>query len=281
MKFRPAKKAFQVEDLPSTRGREFWDFFKTRFSLFLEIGGLLLLFSLPFLLSFLVKYYVLLYPASKSMEEAQYLSFYKSTRLLFDGVYSLCFFFLFLALSGIGRIVRQWIWGNGIYFWHDFGKGIKQNFKNYFFFWLCFSLFFVLDDFLSLTIKNSLITYVISGVILLFLPVLMMAMVETLVYNDSFFKLLSNAFSYLLKKPLITLLFFLFPCAVMCLTIIDQIMIQFLLFAILFGLLLPFYLVGWSLYCFSLFDEFTNKESYPSFYKKGLRFEFKKEGQDD
>ncbi len=279
MKFRPAKKAFQIEDLPKTRGQEFWDFFKTRFILFLEIGGILLLFGIPFLFSFLLKYYALLYPASKSMAEAEYLFFYKTTTLLFSGIYSLCFFFLFLALGGIGRIVRQWIWGNGIYFWHDFGKGVKQNFKNYLLFWLCFSFFFVLDELLSLMVGNSLVANLISGVFLLFLPVLMMAMVETLVYSDPFFRLLRNAFSYLLKRPLIALLFFLFPCAVVCLTLVDQIMIQFLLFAILFALILPFYLVGWSLYCFSLFDEFTNKESYPSLYKKGLRHEFEKEDE--
>ena len=281
MKFRPAKKAFQIKDLPATRGQEFWDFFKTRFALFLEMGGLLLLFGLPFLASFLVKYYALLYPAAKSMAEAEYLSFYKTTRLLFSGVYSLCFFFLFLAFGGIGRIIRQWIWGNGIYFWHDFGKGIKQNFKNYFLSWLCFSFFFVLEDFCSLTIENSLIAYAISGVFLLLLPVLMMAMVETLVYSDSFFQLLRHSLSYLLKKPLATLLFFLFPCGVICLTLIDQIMIQFAVFSILFALILPFYLVGWSLYCFSLFDEFTNKESYPSLYKKGLRYEYEKENKND
>ena len=274
MKFRPAKKAFRIEDLPDTRGKEFLDFFKTRFSLFLEIGGILLLFGVPFLLSFLVKYYAILLPASKSMEEAQYLSFYKTTSLVFDGIYSLSFLFIFLALAGIGRIVRQWIWGNGIYFWHDFGKGIRQNFKSYFLFWLCFSFLFVLEDFVSLTVKHAFASYILSGLFLLPLPILMMGMVETLVYNDSFLKLLKNALSYLVTNPLISLAFFLFPCGVMCLTLIDQIMIQALLFVLLLGVLFPFYVVGWCLYCFYLFAEFTNKETYPALYKKGLKAEF-------
>ena len=71
-----------------------------------------------------------------------------------------------------------------------------------------------------------------------------------------------------------SLAFFLFPCGVMCLTLIDQIMIQALLFVLLLGVLFPFYVVGWCLYCFYLFDEFTNKETYPALYKKGLKAEF-------
>ncbi len=79
MKFRPAKKEFSLDDLPENRGKQFLDFFKTRPLLFLQIGLVILLFALPFLLTFLVKYYAILLPASKTMEEAQKISFYKTT----------------------------------------------------------------------------------------------------------------------------------------------------------------------------------------------------------
>ena len=108
MKFRPAKKEFSLDDLPETRGKQFLDFFKTRPLLFLQIGLVILLFALPFLLTFLVKYYAILLPASKTMEEVEYLSFYKTTTLVFDLFYGISFFFIFVALAGIGRIIRQW-----------------------------------------------------------------------------------------------------------------------------------------------------------------------------
>ena len=167
MKFRPAKKEFSLDDLPETRGKQFLDFFKTRPLLFLQTGLVILLFALPFLLTFLVKYYAILLPASKTMEEVEYLSFYKTTTLVFDLFYGISFFFIFVTLAGIGRIIRQWAWGEGIYFWHDFKKGIKQNIKVFSIYWFLFSLCFFLNDLVSFLINNAIVVYIISGLILL------------------------------------------------------------------------------------------------------------------
>lgn len=280
MRLKPKKEAFSIDDLPSNRREQFFDFLKTDPLMFLKIGLLLLLFALPFLFAFLFKYYVLLYPASKSMEETAYLSFYETTSLLFNGIYAFCFFFLFLSFAGLGRIVRQWAWGNGIYFWHDFGKGAKQNFKSYVVYWLLFSLAYFVCETLFLVVRNSLVSYFASGLCLLLSLPLMMAMSESLVYANSTGKCLLNGFSYVLKRPLVSLAFFLFPCAAICLSLLNQIMVLLLALTLFFLLILPLYFVGWHLYCFSLFDAFTNKAYYPDLYKKGLRYEFKKEAEE-
>ena len=274
MKFKPAKKEFSLDDLPETRGKQFLDFFKTRPLLFLQIGLLLLLFAIPFLATFLIKYYGILLPASKTMEGDEYISFFKTTTLVFDVFYILSFFFLFLALSGLGRIMRQWAWGEGIYFWHDFKKGIKQNIKGYSLYWISFSIIFFLSDLLSLLISNRILSYFLTGFLLLFLPFIMMGMSQSLFYTNSFAKTLSNSFFYCLKKPLITFVFLLLSYAMLCLTLIDQIMIQALCFLFLFLLVLPLFICGWRQFSLSIFDEYTNKEFYPNTYQKGLRGEF-------
>lgn len=280
MKFKPAKKEFGVNDLPLNRKAQFLDFFKTRPALFLEIGGLLLLFFIPFLVAFLFKYYAVLLPAQKGLSEAEFLSFYKTNCLVFDAIYCLCFFFVFIGLSGIGRIIRQWAWGNGIYFWHDFAKGVKQNIKIYLLFWLLFCLFYFISDLLTLTMGNFFTQYIFAGVALLLFPVLMMAMCQSLIYSNKVLKLFGNSFSYCLKKPLFTLLFLLFPYGVLCLSFIDMIMVLFLVYVILILIVFPLYVVSWHLHCLSLFDDFTNKEYYPNLYKKGLREEFIKENEE-
>ncbi len=276
MKFRPAKKEFSLDDLPETRGKQFLDFFKTRPLLFLQIGLLLLLFAIPFLATFLIKYYGILLPASKTMEGDEYISFFKTTTLVFDAFYILSFFFLFLALSGLGRIIRQWAWGEGIYFWHDFKKGIKQNIRSYSLYWIAFSLLFFLSDLLSLLLSNRIVSYFLTGFLLLFLPLIMMGMSQSLFYTNPFGKTLSNSFFYCLKKPLITFVFLLLSYAILCLTLINQIMIEALCFLFLFLLILPLFICGWHQFSLSIFDEYTNKEFYPNIYQKGLRGEFLK-----
>ncbi|HAS56444.1 MAG TPA: hypothetical protein DEF61_04825 [Firmicutes bacterium] len=280
MKFKPSKKEFLVADLPVNRKAQFFDFFKTRPMLFLEIGLLLLLFFSPFLVAFIFKYYVVLLPAYNSLSETEYISFYLTNSLVFDFVYCLCFLFVFIGLSGIGRIIRQWAWGNGIYFWHDFIKGVKQNIKAYLLFWLLFSVFYFVSDLLVLTMGNFFTKYIFAGISLLLFPVLIMGMCLSLIYSDRPLKLLINSFSYCLKRPFYTFLFLLFPYGVLCLNLIDQIMVLFLVVVILILIIFPLYMVAWHLYCLSLFDDFTNKEYYPNLYKKGLREEYIKENEE-
>jgi len=280
MKFRPAKKSFTIDDLPANRKEQFIDFLKTRFGLFLSFGGLFLLFGLPLLAAFLFKYYAILLPASKTLTETEYPSFYKSTCLLFDAIYCFCFLFLFLALSGLGRIFRQWAWGKGVFFFHDFLTGLKRNFPTYLFLWFLFSIFFLLSEAVSLTVAQTWISYLVSGFAILLLPILFMAMSQTIFYSNNLGKLLSNSFSYCFKKPLSTIAFMLFPYAALCLNLIDQVMIMALVMALSLLLISPFYFVGWNLFSLSLFDEFTNRENYPSVYQKGLKGEFLGERED-
>ncbi len=280
MKFRPSKKDFSIDDLPSTRKAQLLDFFKTRFGMFFSFGGIFLLFGLPLLIAILLKYYLFLLPASQSLEEASYIPYYKTTCLIFNFVYCICFLFLFLAFAGLGRVFREWAWGKGVYFFHDFLTGIKKNFPSYLLLWFLFSLFYFVSKFISLSVSQIWVSYLAGGLCLLLLPVLLMAMSQVLYYSNNVGKLFANSFSYCFKKPLVTFAFLLFPYGVLCLGLIDQVMIMILVIALMFLLLLPFYFVGWHLFALTIFDEFTNKEYYPSIYHKGLRGEFVKEKEE-
>ncbi len=277
MKFRPAKRDFTVDNLPNSRKAQFFDFFRTRLGMFFSFGGVFLLFGVPLIAAILLKYYMFLVPASKTLGEADYASYHKTICLIFDFVYCLCFLFFFLAFAGLGRIFRNWAWGKGIYFFHDFLLGIKKNFPSYFPLWFIFSFFFFASEFVSLSVSESWISYLVGGACLLLVPPLLMAMSEVLYYSNSFGKLLMNSFSYCFKKPLMTLIFLLIPYGTLCLGLIDWIMIMVLIVALVMLLLLPVIYVSWNLYALSIFDEFTNSEYYPSIYHKGLRDEFVKE----
>ncbi len=277
MKLRLGKKDFSVEDLPNSRKAQFLDFCKTRFGMFFSFGGIFLLCGLPLLAAILVKYYLFLLPAYKSLSEAEYVSFYKTTCLIFTLLYCLCFLFLFLGAAGLGRVFRQWAWGKGVYFFHDFLLGIKKNFPSYLLLWLLWSLFYFLSKFISLSVSSIWLSYLSGGICLLLLPALFMAMSQVLYYSSSLTKLFVNSFSYCFKKPLVTFAFLLIPYGVLCFGLIDQVMVMVLVVALSLLLLLPFYFVGWNLFALTIFDEFTNREYYPAIYQKGLRGEFKKE----
>ena len=276
MRFKPSNKAYSIDDLPATRQKQFVDFFKTRPGLFFQLGGVLLLFALPFLACFLFKYYGILYPASQSLDPEEFEAFSKTNTLVFDGVYALCFLLIFLALAGLGRIIRQWAWGEGIYFWRDFGKGIQQNGKTALLCWVLFSLGFWGSDLISLLVPFLWVSIFFDGLCLLLLPFLMMLLVQSFVYSNPLGKALANSFFYLFKKPWWVLLFLLFPFGFFLLPLIDSILWQAFSYFLVFFLAMPRFMTGWELYCFSLFDAYTNQEFYPEIYQKGLRGEFQK-----
>lgn len=274
MRNKAALRDFTIDALPHNRAQQFGDLLKTRFSLMFCFGGVFLLFAVPFLLSFFIKYLYVLPAAESSLSPEDYLLFSNTTDLVFDGIYVLCFFLFALGLAGSARVLRQWVWGQGVYFWHDFALGIKQNWKSYLLTAFLFGAIRTLADFLGFLGSNWLWANLPSWIALLLIPWGMMLLSFESLYSASYPKALGSSFSYLMKKPLAVLLFFLFPLGVMSLELIPLPFVQFIAYVVLFFAVFPFFILGWYLFCLSLFDEFTNKAYYPEYFHRGLADEF-------
>ena len=252
---------------PHTRKQVFFDCCKVRFLLRLELGLLCLLFLSPLLLlSFAedTNLTVLLSGAEPDM------GLYAATRVLFSLVKIPCFAVFGIGLSGIIRILRQLIWGEGIFFWEDFFLGIRQN-------WKVYAILFLLLGFANsgnvilTTASSQTPGYVFFAVcVMLVLPVSIWMLLQTCVYDMKFMDKFHNALQfYLLTFPK-TLGLLILTLALLSLSLIPVLLVKYIAIgiAVLF-LAVPLCMV-WLLFACSAFDKHINEKAYPELMNKGL-----------
>ncbi len=133
-KIRSSTTDFDASRLPSTRWQSFIDILRNRWSVLLELGGVLFAFALPLLVHLMlvrvaVFEYNLAYDqglidrSRAMMEIGQTLNagnLMVMPLLLIFGI----------GLSGGLRILRQLIWQDNVFFFHDFKQGIKAHLRD-------------------------------------------------------------------------------------------------------------------------------------------------------
>ena len=140
----------------------------------------------------------------------------------------------FVVLTGGLRIYRLLGWGDGVFFFHDFFKGIKLNFKTGLLVGLFLGIYLFITKFvggaLSLYVNGNLgigVEWFLKGIFFLFfLPISICVLMITTYFNDNFLKSVSNSFFLYSSRP-----FFFIPCSL------------FLLVIYLFPLISNYYLV--------------------------------------
>ena len=110
------------------------------YSVLLKCGLMLLVFFTPLVgFSFFMDFYFVSL-MSHSTEEV------KQTILIYNWIYQggliLTSYIAILGLSGVIHVLRNLIWGEGIFFKEDFGEGIKLNAGKDIIFAVIFSLFY-------------------------------------------------------------------------------------------------------------------------------------------
>jgi len=276
MRRRAAEKDADASLLPATRGAQYGDMLRHRPMLFAAFGGINLLFGLPFLtaLSFNELFFLPAEAARLSKEE--YARFLNTNSLVFDAVYGVCLLILLLGHAGKIGVMKRWAWGEGVFFWRDFGRGIRENWLSFACSGLLFSLLYLAADYAGMSLPGKMLPLLPMGLVLLLIEPLLLGDWVRGYYQEGVFRAWGAGFRFLAKCPGEAFLFFLLYPALLALLMIPKPFFEVLSFALAL-LLLPFYEVGWHLFSLSLFDEFTNAESYPSYYHKGLRDEFEDE----
>ena len=270
--------------LPSNRWELFWDIFKGRFWKLVGINLLILLFCIPVILLFAVRYVYIagsgsMYPFSQGfgvgygapvamngMSESIILNTNMSVYLLFPIVALIAA----VGISGGAYVIRNMVWTEGIFVANDFWKGVKQNFKQMALIAVVYSFVFYLSN-ISIALANTQIAYgtgkewlfiiskVLSVIFLLYFSVMtlhMITMTET--YDLKFRHLLKNSFLFTLALLPQNILFIILGAIPFLLTSLG---VQFLtvigiLLIILFGISL--FLLIWTDYCQWAYDKFIN-----------------------
>jgi hypothetical protein len=270
--------------LPSTRKKAFLDILHQRYDIALKIGLLFFLFSLPLLGVF--TYWNGLYEAAAQQRanseigESAYSSLIVSLSLGEAGALGLLFLLFSFPVSACLRVWKLLAYYEGLSFFYDAKKGIRQNGKAVFFvllggvllYWLAFSIFV----FAFFGMKETPLYGQILGSLplviwaLVVLPVLLLSLSLSAVYSLSFGALCKTAFQIYVNSLLPCLGFALLFLAPFGLLFLPNAWAQALAMALYFFAYIPLFGQGFFLYSLSRFDFLLNEKNYPSLYHKGL-----------
>lgn len=258
-------------NLPNNRRNEFFYLIKYRWKSIMLIGGILFLFSIPLLGSILLKDLKAISIVTSSDESDL------SSLLINDLFYSFfiipSFVILFIGLSGVYRVIRNYIWAEGVIFKSDFFIGIKQNWLAFAIDGFIFSTLFYGIYLATIYIEIPYLKYLpIALCFILIYPVILIHMNLTVVYKNSYLKQMKNAMLLYIRRAYIYLPLFILLITVPFIFFIFYIplIIKFIVLILFIDVFLPFYILLFSTYSTSVFDFYINKENHVEIYNKGL-----------
>lgn len=258
--------------LPHNRRQVFFDCIKMRYGVFVLSGLLLFAFLLPF---FAVKIYseivyanvfTIATDAALLETSAKNIKFYASI------AYIPCMAIFSLALAGVVRVIRQLVWAEGLFFWKDFGAGIKQNGASYVLTAVIFSSIFALNRFiLTIDTTGSFVAYIPTGlIVMLVIPITLFTLSLTAVYTNKYSVTVKNAALLYSKNIPASLIFSLMLVSLLLLDLITVGILKYVIMAILAVFLLPLFIEARFLFDCYVFDKYINVYSYPDYVDKGM-----------
>ena len=273
MKQKTSRIDYSKAMLPRTRKAQLGDVFKMNYSVLLKCGLLLFVFFIPLLAYslFMDFYYMsLMQYTTEDIEQTRTLFFY----FLYSGI-TLLTLPVIVAISGITHILRNLIWGEGIYFASDFGAGIKQNApKNLIFGFITGVLFFI-SYFVSTLFNVSIISYLpLILFTIIFLPTYFWMLFLNNTYSSNWTSLVKNSFFFYIRHIGWSLLGLLMPLCLVGLLFMPLALIwlKYIILTLFIVFIFPIIFLIMTLYTTSKFDQYINKEYYPDYYMKGLNY---------
>ena len=257
--------------LPRTRREQFSDCFKMNYALILKCGLLLFTFALPLIgfCLFMDFYYVSLSQhATEAVDQTLLIFFY----LYNLGVVILCVPIV-VGLGGVTHVLRNFIWGEGIFFKSDIGLGIKENTGKNVLFFLFLGIFYLLSYFIYSMFGVPIVSYLPLALFALILfPIYLWIVFLNNTYKSGFGALLRNGTFFYVKSLGWSLLGSIMLLSLVALLVIPiyLIWIKYLIVALFFIFLLPIVILLMTLYSTYKFDNYINKETYPDHFLKGL-----------
>lgn len=272
---KPASHAYTANMLPKNRKEVFVDILRLHWGKLLGMGLLITLFSLPIHLAALFcDWYIASINTDNITSDhlQQSIIELQNLRLLINIPFLMI---LAIPLSGIMRVLRQYAWGENVFFSYDFVKGVRQNigqtlavaFVGGFTFLLaiaCFRMVADTSDFLSYMALIPL------GIFLMLIFPLCCYMIAAIpIYSNNLLSNLKAALLVYSKNSFKTLLTLACLCAVFILPLVPN--VYFHIFGrVISSLLTPILLLAWDLFSYEQFDRCINRTEQPELVGKGI-----------
>ena len=260
-----SSKDFDDSLLPVTRGKQVLYLYKSRFGIIVGIGLTLLLFSIP-LIVFMVMNDLAL--SNIDPNDAKALAFNNFIFQIFIVVYLLIYS---VAVSAVSNVIRTLLYSEGVFFFRDLFKGIKENILNNSLITLMYGIIYLLAYFvMMITNFNALglIPYILFFIV--FVPSYLWVIAETTFYKNNVFSFMKNSFFFLSKNILLTYALaigFLLPA--IC-VFFKHILVKICIIVVYEFLIMPLFLFIFYSISLNSFDKHVNSENYPEIYRKGL-----------
>ena len=276
MRRKVASKDFNISDLPSNRKEVFFDCIKNRSRYLFYCGLIVFITIIPIIIIYFLKNIYL----GALLEELNqgnitnddYKSGMMTYLLIYDGLIVLSSFIVSLSISGLTRVVRQIAWEEPLFFFKDFGDGIKMNYKHISIHVFVLALIYLVSDIsIYIQMRFALLSYIPYGIFyLIAIPMALYNISQTNVYLVSNIKATKNSLLFLLKTVPVCILFSAILALALFVGFIPNIAIKILIYVLLVILLFPLYYLAWFLYSCSIFDKYLNVNYYPEIVDKGI-----------
>ena len=271
MKRKASKFDYQRAALPRTRKVQFRDCFKMNYRLILKCGLMLLVFFSPMIIFSLFADFFYVTLMSQSTEEIA------QTQLLYNYLLNcgliICSMVAIIGITGALYVLRNFIWGEGIFFRSDFAIGIKQNYGKDALFMVILCVLYALSYFIYSLFPDAIVSLLpIFICALIFLPVYFWIILLNNLYKSKWTVLLRNGFYFYIKTIGWSLLGILMPLSLLGLLFIPFafVWIKYIVLIVFIVFVLPIILLIMVLYSTSVFDNAINKDNYPDYYLRGL-----------
>lgn len=270
-----------IEDLPKNRKEVFFDVCKNRYRMLIFCGFILFVSAIPFL----AIYMAMLGQIGKIQQELLdsvitqevYNQQYFQTNLIMPFIMLLLSVIIIVVLAGVTRIIHRLAWGEGVSFSHDFIIGIKQNSLN-FLMLLFIGISFYVSNLIKTVITLNELTETYSVLyyyiplfinIFVFFPIVLLFIMQSVIYKNTFAGKLKNAVYFYIKKFLYNVCYMALLSSFTILMIFATAIYKLIVISI-FIFLLPLWILAYVLISSSIFDEYINVHHYPEIYKKGI-----------
>ncbi len=283
-KFKSAKQDYTVAMLPHNRREVFFDVLKMNWGRFILYGFMFLLLSLPFHLSSVMQTVQIGNIMSNAeLDETQ--KIVESMRVQNEEalIKIPCFVLLSFGIAGFSRVIRQYAWGENVFFGSDFFKGLKSNGfqmlltgllsgivyafaiygKNY-----ASSALAGLDGEGSNFLMSVFMNLPLVLGILVGIPLAAFSTVIISIYSYKYRYVLVTALMLMLKKPFKTLIALICCVGPFAIQLIPNLYVT-LIARIILTMLVPYIYLAWQLFVLNKLDFEVNPEHYPELIGRG------------
>ncbi len=271
MKKQKSSYSSQTSKLPGNYRELYFDSCKQNWRKLVGYGLLFLVFALPLLAVLFFKDYYTLGLAASSMSDEEKEALKVTSEIYFALGSSVVLLITMIGVSGLSRVMLLLSREEPVFFFHDFAKGVKNNIKTNFVFFLIYSALLFGCYFIIANFRASFASYIPLGILqTLFFPLLLIQIETTSIYDwkirDSFY----NSALIFIKNFIFLVLFSLVFSTPLLVLGITNIFIKYIILSLLIIIIYPFFALMLRVYMNYVLDRDINYKYYPELYKKGI-----------